>query len=137
MWRSKKLIVGVVLAAVMLVGSIGGTALAQTGNGNDSQHETRYDALLDRVCEIYEHKTGVAIDQEALRDSFAQAQDEMRAEAMQNRLQSLVEQGVITQEQANELQKWWEARPDVPVKFGFRGMGGMRGFGRPCAPQNN
>ena len=104
MWRSKKLIIVTVLVAVILTGSIGGIVLA-ADNGEDSQPEAQYGMLLDRACEIYEQKTGVAIDQEALKDAFSQAQSELRAEAMQNRLQNLVDQGQITQEQADDYLK--------------------------------
>jgi hypothetical protein len=139
MWRSKKLIVGVVLAAVLLFGSLGGVVLA-ADNGDDSQPGALFGALWDKVCAIYEEKTGDTLDQEALKDSFVQARSEMRAEALQNRLQSLVNEGQITQEQADEYLEWQQSRPDVPVQFGFRGhggfrgMGGMRGFGAPCVP---
>ena len=133
MWRSKKLIVGVVLAAALLFGSLGGVALA-ADNEDDSQPGALFGALWDKVCAIYEEKTGDTLDQEALKDSFVQARSEMRAEALQNRLQSLVDEGQITQEQADEYLEWQQSRPDVPVQFGFRGMGGMRGFGAPCIP---
>ena len=142
MWRSKKLIIVAVLTAMMLTGSIGGVALA-ADNGDDSEPEAKYEALLDRVCEIYQENTGVTIDQEALKDAFAQAQSEMQNEALETWLQSLVEQGKITQEQADDYLEWWQVRPDVPAEFvfgsrgGFHGMGGprgMRGSGWPCAP---
>jgi len=139
MWRSKKLIVGVVLAAALLFGSLGGVVLA-ADNGDDSQPGALFGALWDKVCAIYEEKTGDTLDQEALKDSFVQARSEMRAEALQNRLQSLVDEGQITQEQADEYLEWQQSRPDVSVQFGFRGhggfrgMGGMRGFGVPCVP---
>ncbi len=142
MWRSKRLIIAVVLAAVMLAGGIGGVVLA-TDNGNDDEPEAKYEALLDRVYEIYQENTGVAIDREALKDAFAQAQSELQAEALGTRLQSLVEEGAITQAQADEYLNWWQAKPDVTFGFGFggrggfRGMGGPRGmggFGWPCAP---
>ena len=139
MWRSKKLIVGVVLAAALLFGSLGGVVLA-ADNGDDSQPGALFGALWDKVCAIYEEKTGDTLDQEALKDSFVQARSELQAEALQNRLQSLVDEGQITQEQADEYLEWQQSRPDVPVQFGFRGhggfrgMGGMRGFGVPCVP---
>jgi hypothetical protein len=138
MFRSKKLIVGVVLAVVLLVGSIGGVALAN-GDDDDSLPEARYGALLDRVSEIYKEKTGVTIDTEELKDAFAEAQSEMRTEALENHLQSLVEQGEITQDEADQYKTWLESKPDFPLGFGFRGhggfrgMGGMPGFGGPCA----
>ena len=140
MWRSKKLIVGAVLVAVVLLGSMGGIALAQTENGEDSQPASKYGALLDRVCEIYEENTGVAINPEALKDAFTQVQDEVRTEALENRLQSLVDQGKMTRDEADQYLEWQQSKPDVPAGIGFRGHGkfhgmrGMRGFGGPCAP---
>jgi len=145
MFRSKKLIIGVVLAVVLLAGSIGGVALANGGD-DDSLPEARCGVLLDKVCEIYKEKTGVTIDPEELKDAFAQAQSDMREEALDNYLNGLVSQDKITPEQADQYKTWLESKPDVPLGFGFRGhgefrghggflgMGGMPGFGGPCAP---
>ena len=88
MWRRKKFIIIGLLATVLLVGSIGGVALAQTENGDASQPTT----LLARVAEI------LGIDQQKLEDAFAQAQSEMRDEALDSRLQKLVDEGKITEE---------------------------------------
>jgi hypothetical protein len=132
MWRSKKFIIAVLLAGAMLIGSIGGIVLAND-DGDDNQTETRCEALLDRVCEIYEEQTGVAIDQDVLRDAFAQARDEMKSEALQNYLERLVEEGAITQEEADEYLTWWQAKPDISIGFGIRGHGQFFGKGGSCA----
>jgi hypothetical protein len=126
MKRSKKLIIIAVTVAAVLAGTLNGVVFAQTENGDDSQPETKWEVLLDRVLEIYEEKTGVAIDQEALKDSFIQALSEMRTEALQNRLQNLVDEGRITQGEADEYLEWWQAKPDTPFGFGFRGLGRFR-----------
>ena len=47
MWRSKKVIVGTVLAAVLLFGSIGGVVMADTGD--DSGLKAKFGELFDRV----------------------------------------------------------------------------------------
>ena len=144
MWRSKKFIVIALLATVLLVGSIGGVALAQTGNGEESHPDTHHEALLDRVIEIYEEKTGTAIDPEELEAAFAQARSELcpeplpggrmiDPEAMQERLQSLVEQGKITQEQADKMTEQWESVMEEGEGFGFRGHGRFPGMGGPYA----
>ena len=112
MWRSKKFIVIAVLVVVMLVGGIGRTVLA-ADDGDDSQPEARCGALWDKVSEIYEQNTGVALDQEALEDAFVQAQSEMRDEALDSYLQNLVDQGKITQEQADQFKAWLQAKPDM------------------------
>jgi len=131
MWRSKKFIIIAVLVVVALAGTIGGVALAQ-GNGDENQPGAQHAALLERVCEIYQENTGTAISADELQNAFAQAQSEIREEALQNYLQGLVDSGKITQEQAQALQDWWQSRPDVPVVPRFAGHGMMhRGFGGP------
>jgi polyhydroxyalkanoate synthesis regulator phasin len=98
---------------VVVGGTIGGVALAQTGTGDDNQPEAKYGVLLDKVCKIYQEKTGVAIDQAALQDAFTQSQSEMQNEALDNYLKNLVDQGKITQEQADQYKAWLKARPDM------------------------
>lgn len=117
MWRSKKIIVIALLTIVVLTGSIGGVVLAQTENGDDSQPKT----LLARVAE----KLGIS--QQELEDAFAEAKSEMRTEALDSRLQSLVEQGKINQEEADQYKAWLQAKPDMPLP-GLSGRFGGRGF---------
>jgi len=113
MWRSKKFIVAV-LIAVVLVGSMGGVIFAQTENGDDSQPKT----LLVRVAEI------LGIDQQKLEDAFTQARSEMQDEALDSRLQNLVNEGKITQEEADQYKVWLQARPDTPLPESFGRFGG-------------
>lgn len=79
MWRRKKLMVAVVLATVVLAGSIGGVVLAQE-NEDSAKPGARHEVLLDRVIEIYEQDTGMTIDREHLENAFAQAYEELRGE---------------------------------------------------------
>jgi hypothetical protein len=130
MWRSKKFIIIAVLAVVVLAGSIGGVALAQTSNDNN-QPAAQQQTLLDKVCAIYEQNTGVAIDSGELQKAFDQARSEMRDEALNNYLQGLVDKGKMTQEQADQYKAWLESKPDVPFAPGFFGHGMHRGFGGP------
>ena len=119
MWRSKKFIIVMVLAAVVAAGSIGGIALAQEDEGESPT--TKLGEFMERVCAIYEDNTGIAIDQEALREAIAQARSEMRDEALNNHLQNLVDQGKITQEQADEYQQWQESRRSSVRRFTLPG----------------
>ncbi|MGA7676933.1 MAG: hypothetical protein WCA51_00960 [Dehalococcoidia bacterium] len=133
MWRSKKFIIIAVSAAVLLAGSISGVALAAS-NGDNTQPKALGTDLLAKVCTIYQQKTGVAIDQQALTDAFTQARSELQKESEQANLQGLVTQGKITQDQADKYLNWWQSRPDMPSGFGFRGHGGFPGMGGQCAP---
>jgi ATP-dependent exoDNAse (exonuclease V) alpha subunit len=108
MWRSKKFIVVTVLAAVVLLGSIGGAVFAQTGTGDDSQPKS----LLDRVAEILADQ-GINVSSDQLKEAFTQAQDEMKDEALDKLLQKLVDADKITQEQADQYKGWLQARPDM------------------------
>jgi hypothetical protein len=131
MWRSKKFIIIAVVAAVALAGSIGGVVLAQTEDENNNP-EAQQQALLDKVCAIYQQNTGTAIDSAELQKAFDQAQSDMRKEALDTYLQKLVSEGKITQEQADQYKAWLEARPDVPILGpGFPGAGMHHGFGGP------
>ncbi len=108
MWRSKKVIIAAVIAAVVLVGGIGGVALAQTEEGDNSQSKT----LLERVTDNMVGK-GVDITSEQLEGAFTQAQSEMRDEVLDSYLEKLVGEGKITAEQAKQYKEWWQARPDT------------------------
>lgn len=140
MWRSKKFIIITVTVAAVVAGCLAGVVFANPENGDASQPESKCGALLDRVCEIYEENTGVTIDPQQLRDAFVQARSETELEVLESRLQHLVDQGQITQEQADQYLEWWESRPDVPFNFGFQGFRSgprLRGWGGLCPPQNN
>jgi len=133
MLLNKKLIIIAVSAAVLLVGSIAGVVLA-AGNSDANQSKAQGDDLLTKVCTIYQQKTGVAIDETALKDAFTQAGSEMQTEREQTRLQDLVTKGTITQEQADQYLNWLQSRPNLPAGFDFRGGGGFPGRGAPCTP---
>jgi len=135
MGRFKKATIAVLLVAVILVGSLAGLALAQTGTSDTAQPKT----LLERVAGI------LGIDQQTLSNAVGQAQREMRNEAVDSYLKNLVEKGVLTKAQADAYATWYKARPDTPLgaldsglgSRGLRcGMRGGRGFcwGGPTAP---
>jgi len=134
MWRRKKFIIITVTVAAVVAGCLAGVVFANPENGDASQPEPKYGALLDRVCEIYEENTGVTIDSQQLGDAFAQAQREIRDEALESRLQELVDEGKITQDEADQYLEWWQSRPDISFNFGFPGFRSgprLRGWGGP------
>ena len=119
----------------MLAGTIGGVVYAQTGSG-DNARTANVTALFDKVASIYQQNTGVAIDSQELQKAFSQAGSELRSQAMDKYIQGLVDQGKLTQKQADDYKAWLKSKPDVPINPGIRGFGGrfggMRGF---CFPQ--
>jgi len=119
MWKRKWFIPVVVVSVLLIGGVVGGVVVAQSDNTTNTEDQSqangRYQVLLDRVCAIYEENTGVAIDQEQLKDAVKQARSEMRDEAIGNWLQNLVSKGEITQEEADQYLEWWQSRPDVKL----------------------
>jgi hypothetical protein len=134
MRRSKKFIIITVTVAAVLAGCLGGVVFANPENGDNSQPESKCGALLDRVCEIYQENTGVAIDPQQLKDAFVQAQGETELNALESRLQSLVDQNKITQEEADQYLEWWKSKPNVSFNFGFHGFRGGPRLGGWCGP---
>ncbi|MFC1930499.1 hypothetical protein ACFLWE_01220 [Chloroflexota bacterium] len=101
--KSRKKFIFVALAAVTVIaGSITGVAFAQSGGSG-------YINLIERASQIYQENTGSALDIQALKDAFAQAQDEMREKSLQDQ----IEKGRITQEQADRYNAWKQAKPDT------------------------
>ena len=133
MWKRKKFIIPLVVAGV-LAGSLAGAAFAQEG---DEVGPPPGGTLIERLAE----KLG--IEQSELETAFAEIRSEMR----DSRLQELVEQGRLTQEEADRFREWWQARPEMELAglcarlggpgghlgsaFGPRGQGGPGSPGCP------
>ena len=115
--RKRWIVVSVVLAA-LAIAITGGAIMAQDDNGGSK-------SFAGRVAEI------LGLDEDTVADAMKQAKDEMRDEAVRAKLDALVEEGVMTQEQADAYLEWLESRPDVDFGGGF-GRGGHKrgGFGR-------
>jgi hypothetical protein len=134
--RKRKWFVPVVVASVLLIGGISGgmiatahddTSLAVDQNETASQLET----LLERACAIYQERTGVTIDPQQLGEALQQARGEIRDEALEGRLQDLVNQGKLTQEEADQFLEWWQSRPDIQLPLpGPEGRGRLYGMMR-------
>ncbi len=114
MWRSKKFILTVVLTVAVLGGILGGYAVASADDEDTSQPPAGDINLLDRVTDIYEENTGVAIDPEELQNAFIEAKTEMGIQARERLHERLIEEGLITQEQLGELEQWMKSKPDFP-----------------------
>ena len=132
--KKRKWVIPVVVASVLLIGGITGGLVVAANNssssttaGNQTQATDRYQALLDRACAIYEEKTGVAVDSGQLKAALEQARSEMHDEALKSWLQDLVDEGKITQEEADQYLEWWQSRPDIELPLPGLGGHGQRG----------
>lgn len=63
----------------------------------------------------------LGLQEEQVADAFKQARQEMQDEALEQRLQKAVENGRITEEEADQIRGWWQDRPEALEKFGSPG----------------
>ena len=122
--RKRWILIPVALVAMALAVATAGVALAHEDNGDSKSGN-----FTSRVAEI------LGQDEAEVEDAMKQAWQELRDEAMQSKLGGLVEEGRITQEQADEYLEWYQSRPETLAGFGKPGFGyGKhkygRGFGR-------
>jgi hypothetical protein len=132
MWKSKKFIFVALLVVLVVGGTVGGVAIAQADDQSSSGNQTAASTFLDKVAEIYEQNTGVAINADELQKAMTGAEQALKDEALDNYLQKLVDEEKITQDEADaykawldkrpalptdEFKQWMESRPDIPGLF--------------------
>ena len=110
MSKKVKILISVLVATLLL--TVGGATMVMAEGEAETTPppEASENALLARVADI------LGIDTEGLISAFEQAQQEMCGEVFINRLNQAVEEGLITREQADEIIKWWELRPDEAIR---------------------
>lgn len=85
------------LVGALAVGAIGAGAVLAGGNGG-GEGGSRINDLASRVATI------LGLDQAQVQDAFDQAISEIREERLQEKLDSLVASGKITEQQVQELE---------------------------------
>ena len=63
----------------------------------------------------------LGLDEEQVSDAVQQARQEMREECQQQRLQNAIDEGIITEEEAEQIQGWWDSRPEALQQLGSPG----------------
>ncbi len=122
MSKKMKVFVSVVVAVLVLtVGGMATVVMAQEGEDTPFEEETTtgvaglmpqvaLDGLLARVAEI------MGISEEELMSALKQARQEMMEEkwleAFNQWLDKAVAEGILSEEEAEELRQWWEQRPE-------------------------
>ncbi len=114
MSKRLKVLVSVLVAVVLLTVGSAAVVMAQEEPTPAPEASTKYlmatantTGLLARVAE----KLGVT--EEELANAFKEAQQEIRGEAFITWLDKAVEEGRITEDEAEEIREWWQQRPEV------------------------
>ncbi|MFC1899120.1 hypothetical protein ACFLXP_02175 [Chloroflexota bacterium] len=133
MSKKLKILISALAVVTLLILGTTATVLADETEDETVTEETDTDSLLGRVAGI------LGIDQDDLKDAFTQARDEMKESAFTNRLGGAVENGTITQEQADEILEWWAERPEdaTGAWYGHFGHMAEKEFGMLRRAQNN
>jgi len=123
MWKKKRFIIPLV-AALAITGLVAGSAFAQEEESDvpPPPEETFVQRLAEKL----------GIEESELEAAVAEVKSEMMDEAIARRLEKAVDNGKLTEEQADELLEWWQDRPDVGLGGfgpGFRARGGHFGPG--------
>jgi hypothetical protein len=125
--KRKWLFISLLAAVVLLtVGIIGSAVYAQSSTSTSPANQTTFAARVARI---------LGIEQSQVESAFTQARQEMQDEALNTRLQKMIDNGKLTQEQADQYKEWIKTRPDLPAGLGngneWGGRGGMGG----CFPR--
>jgi len=130
MWQDWKFIVIVALLVVTIAvgGTLGGIALARS-NSNNADHSQTMNTLMQEAATLFQENTNNADNTPGLGKFFNQDKQTLKSDAIDSILTKLVENGVITQEQADQFKAWWNSRPDMPAFNGQNAQPGMRFFG--------
>ena len=108
MSQKVKVLISALLVAVLLTVGTTATVLAEGGDEDTTTvtEEESEEGFLNRLADI------LGIEKEDLINAFEQARQEMCEAAFIDRVNEAVAEGLITQEQADEITGWWLQRPD-------------------------
>ena len=118
----KRGIIAVMLVSIVVLGVTGGVVLAQeNGSGDDSPKKNFVSRLADEL----------GLPESQVQDAVDKIKREMADEAIDRKLARMVEMGLLTQDEADEIKTWSDARPDsLSSGFPFGKFGGKKHLGR-------
>lgn len=108
MSKKVKVLISVLAAVVLLTVGSAATVMAQEETTPAPEtNTTSTNGLFARVAD----KLGIT--EEELNNAFEEARQELREEAFIRWLDKAVEEGRITEDEAEEIEEWWGQRPEA------------------------
>ncbi|MCZ6534978.1 MAG: hypothetical protein O6914_03235 [Chloroflexi bacterium] len=119
--NKRRWLYALILTGLLVIGITGGAVLAHGGGENG---DSPVKSFASRVAGI------LGLNESQVQDAFDQARTEIQDEALQAKLDKMVESGRLTQEEADEYKEWYDSRPDTLTPgFGGRKFHFGQGFG--------
>jgi hypothetical protein len=140
--RGKRKLAVIGLAAVLGLAALGfgiNTAMvAASDNATDGDSTTAVVSTSDNETspeDIFVSKLAdkLGLDEETVATAVKEVRQEMRDDALAERLQEAVDEGTITQDEADQILAWMKSRPDALDELGGFGLG-LEGGGRMKGP---
>ena len=100
-------LIGTAVSVVAVVGAFAGLAAAQS-NDDDGDGQT----FVERVAAV------LGIESDDLESAMQQVKEEIRNERRDAKFDDLVENGTLTQEEADAIKEWQDAKPEIEFNFG-------------------
>jgi hypothetical protein len=106
--------VGLIALAAITALSFGFTAIAaaQSSDGGVIDKERPGQVFVGKLADI------LGLDEGQVSDAVQQAHQEMMEECQQQRLQHALDEGLITDTEAEQIQEWWDSRPESMQQLG-------------------
>ncbi len=127
----------IVIPIAIAVVTVSVFSLAVVFAQGNEEGDSNASKLAIKVAEI------LGLNAAEVDDAIKQARRELRDETVQNNLNALVEEGQLTQEQADEYLDWIQSKPEGISAIGKHSFGkrghhrGWKGHGRFFGPRNN
>ena len=121
MKRRVGILLGITAVSVLAVAGLFAGIAAQENDESDGKR-----SFAERVASI------LGLETDAVEDAFAQAKGEIADERQDAYLAKLVEDGTLTQDEADAIETWQDSKPDVELELEARrgsGRWGGKGFG--------
>ena len=137
--RSKRKLALIGTAVVLGLAILGlGISTAVVAASNDSSQQTSTTSVVS-ASDVTDNQTSphdifvskvadkLGLDTDTVATAMKEARQEMMDEALAERLQEAVDEGRITQEQADQISEWMKSRPEALDELGGFGPGGEGG----------
>ncbi len=107
------------VSVVAVVGAFAGLAAAQSSDG-DGENQT----FVERVATI------LGIESDDLESAMQQVKEEIQTERRDAKLAGFVEDGTLTQDEADAIKTWQDSKPEIELNLSDHDGDGKRGWGR-------